>query len=323
MEAASQLSIEHHPVLLDEVRRLFQAVVTPATVVDCTVGLGGHASALLQDGGSRIERFIGLDRDRSALSIARERLEPLGRDRVHLYHSAYNELEEVLDANQVEQIDFALLDLGVSTLQLKTPHRGFAFMLDGPLDMRMDTTRGPTARLLLQRASQDQIETWLREYGEVRYAGRIARKIFERRGSLATTRDLVQVVLDAQPGFARSRKRRSEIHPATLVFQALRIAVNQELEQLDSTLPLLLDRLNPGGRLAVIAFHSLEDRRVKRLFETYSRDCICPPRIPICGCNHRARVKLLTRKPLQASDEEVARNAPSRSARLRAAEALP
>jgi 16S rRNA (cytosine1402-N4)-methyltransferase len=194
-------------------------------------------------------------------------------------------------------------------------------MLEGPLDMRMDPSYGPTARELLQRVTRDELEGWLRDFGEAPFAGRIARTLLERRHRLHTTSDLAQAVLDAVPGPAR-RTRPGEVHPATQVFQALRIAVNRELENLDTVLPQALASLSPGGRLAVISFHSLEDRRVKQASDCAARDCICPPRIPVCGCGHRASVRLLARGAVKPSRSEFEANPPSRSARLRAVERL-
>ena len=229
---------------------------------------------------------------------------------MRFHQGSYGEIAAVLDDEELEAADFILLDLGVSTYQLKNPGRGFSLMSEGPLDMRMDPTRGPTARELLERSNLDIVERWLREYGEVKMPGRIARVICERHGQLRTTADLREAVLAALPG---RRREPGAIHPATQVFQALRIAVNRELEELERALPSVVDgpprsrqaatvgRLAAGGRAAIISFHSLEDRRVKQAFDQASRDCICPPRIPVCGCRHRASVKLLHRKPLVAS----------------------
>ncbi|MBI4870515.1 MAG: 16S rRNA (cytosine(1402)-N(4))-methyltransferase RsmH [Candidatus Riflebacteria bacterium] len=318
----------HRPVMLAEVLALFREMQhPPRVVVDGTVGLGGHAASMLA-ARADVEVLLGLDRDPEALQMAGERLAsarpPDGRVpqvRIELVHGGFERLPQVLEAAGLAQVDFILLDLGVSTLQFKSAHRGFALKLDGPLDMRMDPSCGPTARELLERSSREQIETWLREFGEAPFAGRIARVLHERRHLLATTGQLVQAVLDALPA-AERHPRRGDVHPATQTFQALRIATNRELTALDAVLPAALEVLAPLGRLAVISFQSLEDRRVKQAFELASRDCICPPRLPACGCGHRRSVRLLTRRALQPTAAEIDANPPSRSARLRAVERL-
>jgi 16S rRNA (cytosine1402-N4)-methyltransferase len=316
----------HLPVMAGPVVELLREMQRPPRVVlDGTVGLGGHAEALLRARGAEIELYLGLDRDADALELARERLcgpaGPARRGQVLLKQANFTSLRDSLQDEGLETADFLLLDLGVSTYQLKTASRGFSLAQEGPLDMRMDSRHGTTARELLQRASRAEIESWLREFGEAPFAGRIARVLHERRANLLYTTDVTAAVLDAIPGPAR-RTRPGEIHPATQVFQALRIAVNQELDNLDDVLPEALDCLSPGGRLAVISFHSLEDRRVKRALETAARDCVCPPRMPACGCGHRAAVRLLHRGAVKTSQEEASANPASRSARLRAAERI-
>lgn len=316
----------HVPVLVGPVVDLLRQMQRPPRVVlDGTVGLGGHAEALLQARGAEIELYLGLDRDADALEMARQRLcgpgGPARRGQVLLKQANFTSLGSALEDEGLESADFLLLDLGVSTYQLKTASRGFSLAQEGPLDMRMDSRHGTTARELLQRASRDEIEGWLRDFGEAPFAGRIARVLHERRANLLYTTDVTAAVLDAIPAPAR-RTRPGEIHPATQVFQALRIAVNHELENLDEALPETLECLSPGGRLAVISFHSLEDRRVKRALDTAARDCVCPPRMPACGCGHRAAIRLLHRGAVKPSDEEAGANPASRSARLRAAERL-
>ncbi len=316
----------HVPVLAGPVVELLREMQRPPRVVlDGTVGLGGHAEALLKARGAEIELYVGLDRDADALEMARERLcgpgGPARRGQLLLKQANFTSLRTALEDEGLENVDFLLLDLGVSTYQLKTASRGFSLAQEGPLDMRMDARHGTTAREMLQRASQAEIERWLREFGEAPFAGRIARVLHERRANLLYTTDVTAAVLDAIPGPAR-RTRPGEIHPATQVFQALRIAVNRELDNLDEVLPDALDCLSPGGRLAVISFHSLEDRRVKHALDAAARNCICPPRMPACGCGHRATVRLLHRGVVKPTQEEAAANPASRSARLRAAERL-
>jgi 16S rRNA (cytosine1402-N4)-methyltransferase len=228
-------------------------------------------------------------------------------------HSSFTRLVEVADAYHFVPADGILFDLGLSSLQLADPARGFAFMADGPLDMRFDPTEGgPTAAALVNRLSPEEMATLLYRYGEERHARRIAEAIVAAR-PLHTTKELAATVEQVV-------RRRGRIHPATRTFQALRIAVNEELAALEAVLPQAVEILATGGRLAVISFHSLEDRRVKRFLRRESRDCICPPELPICTCDHRATLRLIARKPIRPSVDEIAANPRARSARLRVAE---
>lgn len=302
----------HLSVLAQEVLALL-APAAGGIYLDGTVGGGGHARLILESApGSRL---VGIDRDPAALRKAQEVLAPYG-DRVILRHRRFSEAAEVLAEIGVEALDGMLLDLGVSSHQLDTAERGFSFRADASLDMRMDPTEGLTAAQVLHTAGEQELVRIFREYGEERYAGRIARRIVRTRSErpLETTGDLAELVRDAVPG----GRVPSRIHPATRVFQALRIHVNGELEQVETGIRAGLDLLKPGGRLAVISFHSLEDRIVKQFFQQQAKGCICPPRIPICTCGHLPRVDLLTRKGVRASEEEVALNPRARSAVLRA-----
>lgn len=287
--------------------------------VDGTLGGGGHARLILEatapDG-----RLIGLDRDQDALQAASRILDPYG-DRVILRHGNFSEVDRILEELGIEGIDGMLLDLGVSSFQLDAGHRGFSFQVDAPLDMRMDRSGGLTAAEILQQYTAEELARIFREYGEERYARRIARRIVERRVEtpLTTTGQLAELVKYSVP----KGRVPSRIHPATRVFQALRIEVNGELEHVAQGLDKAISCLRPGGRLAVISFHSLEDRLVKRCFRSESQSCICPPRLPQCVCNHRPRVEVLTRKGLRAGEEEVATNPRSRSAVLRAVRRCP
>jgi 16S rRNA (cytosine1402-N4)-methyltransferase len=268
--------------------------------------------------------LIGLDRDASALDASARRLRDLGLldDRVHLVQASFRELESVLAGLGVDAVDAVLLDLGVSSPQLDRPERGFRFgEVEGasvPLDMRMDPRSGETAADLLNRAPVESIERWLREYGELPGARRLARRIVEARETapFATSADLLRVIEAA--GAGRGRRH----HPATLVFQALRIAVNDELEALGEGLDAAIRVLRPGGRLVVIAYHSLEDRLVKQTLRSAARGCVCPPEIPVCICGQKPRIRLVERKAVQPSAAEVERNPRARSARLRSAERL-
>ena len=298
---------------------LFQAVLDGLQVrpggqyIDATVGGGGHAGGLLA-ASSPDGRLLGLDRDPAAVEAASARLASYA-GRVVLVHSSFTRLAEIACACDFVPADGVLFDLGLSSLQLTNPARGFAFMLDGPLDMRFDpTTGGPTAFDLVNELSAEELATLLYRYGEERQARRIAEAIVAA-SPLHTTRELAAVV-------ERATGRRGRIHPATCTFQALRIAVNDELAALEAVLPQAVEVLAPGGRLAVISFHSLEDRLVKRFLRRESRDCLCPPESPVCTCDHRATLRVITRKPVRPTADEIAANPRSRSARLRVGQRL-
>lgn len=270
--------------------------------VDCTVGLGGHASALLAAGASRL---IGLDRDLDALQRARETLAPW-KDRVELVHADYRSLPDLLDERQIPLIDGALADLGVSSMQFDEPGRGFSFQRDEPLDMRMDRSQGVTAADLVARSTEEDLANAIFHYGEERFSRRIARAIVEerRQAPIGTTGALASIVRRVVP-----RRGYMRIDPATRTFQALRIWVNRELEGLDRFLESAVSRLRAGGRLAVITFHSLEDRIVKHTFRA-----LATREGPV--------LKVLTKKPIVPDEDEVRRNPRSRSAKLRAAERI-
>jgi 16S rRNA (cytosine1402-N4)-methyltransferase len=308
----------HRPVLLRETIELL-AAERGGLFVDCTVGLGGHSEAILQ--ASPDSEVLGIDRDDEALELARKRLAQYG-SRFRAVHADFRELTRVLATATVKQARGILADLGVSSWQLDSPSRGFSFRHDAPLDMRMDAAGGvETAAELLGRLSEVDIARIIFEYGEERRSRRIARFIVERRERgepVGTTRDLARLVERAVgPG----KQRR--IHPATRTFQALRIAVNRELEDLDRFITEAVDFLEPEGRLAVISFHSLEDRIIKRTLLKLSGRCQCPPRLPTCVCGPRKIVDILTRRPITPSDEEIAGNPRARSAKLRAGRKLP
>jgi 16S rRNA (cytosine1402-N4)-methyltransferase len=290
----------HEPVLVREV----VDVLEPARgglFVDCTVGLGGHSRALLEAGASRV---LGLDRDLEALRIAAEALAPFG-DRVELVHADYRDLVRVLDDRGIAAAAGALADLGVSSMQLDAEGRGFSFRRDEPLDMRMDRSSGPTLGDRLATVREDDLADVVYRFGEERYSRRVARSIVQARdaGEIATTGDLARAVRRAIPHRGRQR-----IDPATRTFQALRIWVNRELEGLEAFLRGAVRRLMAGARLAVISFHSLEDRIVKHVFRALERG--------------EAAVRTLTKRPIEAGDEEVTRNPRARSAKLRAVERL-
>jgi len=302
----------HEPVMVAEVVEDL-AVRPGGRYVDATVGLGGHAASILgaaQPGG----RLLGIDRDPQAIAIARERLSEYG-EAVILARGNFAEVARICEEHDFAPVDGILFDLGVSSLQLEQPGRGFSFLRDEPLDMRMDPDAPVTAAVVVNGYDERQLGALIWEFGEERRSRAIARAIVARR-PLRTTGDLVNAIEQAV-GRGRGRER---IHPATRTFQALRIVVNQELEHLSTALTAahgLLDGV--GSRLVVISFHSLEDRAVKAYIRLHERDCVCPPRQPICTCDHRATLRAVRRAARRPSAEETARNPRARSARLRAA----
>jgi 16S rRNA (cytosine1402-N4)-methyltransferase len=303
----------HQAVLLQEVIEALQP--HPGGIyLDATVGAGGHATALLQastpDG-----QLFGLDQDKSALEIAERQLAQFGH-RVHLFHANFDRLAQAAETHQIPKADGILLDLGVSSMQLDQPERGFSFQADGPLDMRMDATTGPTAADLVNRLPEDELANLIYRYGEERQSRRIARAIVKAR-PIERTIELARIVAKAS---GSGQSSRAKIHPATRTFQALRIATNDELGALERALPQALESLKPGGRLAVISFHSLEDRIVKNYFKQESQDCICPPEQPVCTCRHKAIIDIITKRPITASLDEIDANPRARSAKLRVVE---
>jgi len=305
---------QHKPVLKEEVLH-FLELNNRRLIVDGTLGDGGHTEAILRRTGPQC-RVLGIDRDAAALERARKRLATFG-GRVILVQGNYSDIKNILSDQRMEAMDGFLLDLGVSSPQLDTANRGFSFRQDGPLDMRMDASQKTTASDLLKELSDDELATIIKEYGEERHAKRIVRLIrkAQGKGPLETTLALSHILSSA----ARN-PRPTKIHPATKTFQALRIAVNRELEHLELGLTNSIDNLNDGGRMVVISFHSLEDRRVKNFFRDEEKGCVCPPKTPICICGHKQRLKVLTRRPVTAEPEELQDNPRSSSAKLRAAE---
>ena len=307
----------HKPVLLDECLEAL-AIRPDGVYLDGTLGRAGHSLEILRRltaGG----RLIGLDRDGTALEAARVRLAEYA-DRVTLVHSNFSRLAEVLDDLHIDAVDGMLFDLGVSSPQLDDAERGFSYMHDAPLDMRMDRTAGLTARDVVNGWSYEELRRILFEYGEERYAPAIARHIVERREKvpIETTGQLVEVIRSAMPPAALREKQ----HPAKRSFQAIRIAVNDELNAVSRVMEAAIPRLNPGGRLAVITFHSLEDRIVKNAMAAAARGCTCPPSFPVCVCGKKPAVKLITRKPIVSGEEELERNPRARSAKLRICEKI-
>lgn len=316
MDAADPCDqVEHRPVMLAEV--LAGLALQPgADVIDGTVGGGGHAAALLEVIAPR-GRLLGLDADPAAIARCRHRLAAaIAEGRACLVQANFRDLAQVARDAGFAAVDGIVLDLGLSSLQLADRARGFSFQVAGPLDMRFDPVQETRAADLVNHLSEDALADLIHAYGEEPRARRIARAIVQAR-PLKDSAKLAAVIVNA---VGRGRQR---IHPATRTFQALRIAVNDELEALRMALPQAVRLLRPGGRLAVISFHSLEDRIVKQFLQQEARDCICPPHVPRCVCGHRATVRLITRRPLQPATDEVVANPRSRSAKLRIAERLP
>ena len=303
----------HKSVLLAETLE-YLAPKNDEVFVDATLGLGGHAEAILS--ASEKTRVIGIDQDTEAISKARARLEKFG-ERFRVFHANFSEIRNVLAEARVEKVDGVLADLGVSSLQLDSETRGFSFRFDAPLDMRMDAESDEeTAADLLETLSEFEIARIIYEYGEERFSRKIARWIVERRErgeSIKTTGELARLVERAVP-----RNKKDRIHPATRTFQALRIAVNRELEILEDFVKDSIDILKPDGRFAVISFHSLEDRIIKQTLQKLAGKCFCPPNFPTCVCGAGKRVEILTRKPVVSGEAESQENPRARSAKLRA-----
>jgi 16S rRNA (cytosine1402-N4)-methyltransferase len=311
-------SAPHRPVLLKEVLELLRPA-PGSTIVDATLGPGGHAEAFLarvSPGGL----VIGLDRDPAALVFARERLESFG-DRFVALQGDYRDLVPRLHAEGIVIVDAVLADLGISSYQLDDPARGFSFSLDGPLDMRMDpSSSDPSAADLVATLDESALRSLIATWGEERLAGRIARAIVRERSRrpIATTGELARIVEDA----AGPAARRFRIHPATRTFQALRIAVNGEIEGIPAFVAGAVSLLRRGGRLGVISFHSLEDRAVKKAMHDLSDRCVCPPGLPVCGCGRENIVRNITSRVVVPSPDEIASNPRARSAKLRVVERL-
>jgi 16S rRNA (cytosine1402-N4)-methyltransferase len=314
---------------LNDPENLHASVLLPETInildpkadevfVDATLGIGGHTEALLNR--ERSLKIVGIDQDLDAIDNAKARLSGFG-ERFMAVHGNFSDIATILDDIGIKAVHGILADLGVSSLQFDSDTRGFSFRFDAPLDMRMDASSDtPTAAELLKELNEEEIANVIYQYGEERFSRRIARRIVERRKAgnpVCTTSELTQLVERSVP-----RRPKDKIHPATKTFQALRIAVNNELGILEGFLNDSVDLLTPDGRLAIIAFHSLEDRIVKQTFQKLSGKCQCPPRMPRCECGAVKKIEILTKKPMIPGDDEINRNPRSRSAKLRAVRKL-
>ena len=307
----------HEPVMVNEALEFLQPR-SGQVCMDCTVGGGGHAveivKRILPDG-----KLLGIDRDDDALKAAAKRLSEYPGN-VILEKGNFSDIETIAWRSGIESVNGVIFDLGVSSYQLETPERGFSFRHEAELDMRMDTTQPVTAKDIVNSYSERRLTEIIRDYGEERWAKRIAKFIVDRRSTrpIRTTTELVDIIKAAVPAGARGDR----IHPATRTFQALRIAVNNELESLQAGLDAAIKLLVPTGRVVVLSYHSLEDRIVKEAFTRQAGRCTCPPGLPICACGARENVKILTKKPVLPTDEEVRANPRARSAKLRAAQKL-
>lgn len=303
----------HQSVLLEETLRVLQAQENEM-FADATLGMGGHTQAILET--AKNIRVIGIDQDMEAIGFAKERLKNFG-ERFQVYHANFSEIKEVLREAEIEKVDGILADLGVSSLQFDSAERGFSFRFDAPLDMRMNADdEMETAAELLENLTEEEIANIIYNFGEERASRKIARWIVEKRKSgepIKTTKQLADLV---QRAIGRGKK--DKVHPATRTFQALRIAVNRELDILEDFIRDAVDVLKKDGRLAVITFHSLEDRIVKQTFQKLSGKCFCPPRIPRCVCGAEKKIEILTRKPIVPNESEIEENPRARSAKLRA-----
>ena len=302
----------HTPVMLNECIEALN-IKNSGIYVDGTLGGAGHSVHIAEKCG----RLVGIDRDAEAIAAAGKRLE--GRN-VTLVNDNYNNIDTILDSLGIEKIDGALLDLGVSSYQLDNPERGFSYRYDAPLDMRMNKDDRVSAYNVVNEYESRELEKIFFEYGEERFAKAIARRIIEKREKkpIETTFELAEIVKNSIP----FKTRKDEKHPEKRVFQAVRIAVNDELSQLGNTIKSFCERLNSGGRIAVITFHSLEDRIVKTAFADLARGCICPKEFPVCVCNNKPKIKIINKKPILPTAEELASNSRSASAKLRVAEKL-
>ncbi|MBN1326144.1 16S rRNA (cytosine(1402)-N(4))-methyltransferase RsmH [Candidatus Falkowbacteria bacterium] len=309
------MSLQHKPVLLEETIKYLDPK-SGENFIDCTLGGGGHARIILEKTASS-GKLLAIDLDIKAIEIAKEDLKEFS-SRVIYINDNFSNLENIAKVSGLNKFEGILLDLGLSSIELDDPNRGFSFKKNAFLDMRFGSG-GKTASDVLNTYKESELARIFKEYGEERYSKQIAKEIVSFRGKekITTTSQLVSII-----ELVYKNKPRPKIHIATKVFQALRIEVNDELNNLKKVLPIASNLLNKGGRIVVISFHSLEDRIVKEYFKQESRDCLCPPNVPVCRCNHKASLKILTKKIIQPSEQEIKYNPRSRSAKLRAAQKI-
>ena len=308
----NNMKFEHIPVLAtDTIKNL--NIKKDGVYVDLTLGKGGHSKMILENLSDK-GRLIAIDQDKEAIEAAKENLKDFSN--VTFINSNFEKFEEVLANLGLDLIDGALMDIGVSSYQIDNAERGFSYMKDGPLDMRMNQDNELTAEIVVNEYSQDELERIFFEYGEERFSKSVARNIIKQRseGRIDSTIKLRDII--------RKSIKSNEAHPEKRVFQALRIEVNRELEVLENTIETVVDHLKVGGRIAIISFHSLEDRIVKNKFKDLATSCICPPELPVCVCNHKAKIKVITRKPITATKKELKMNSRSKPAKLRVGERI-
>ncbi|WP_276882168.1 16S rRNA (cytosine(1402)-N(4))-methyltransferase RsmH [Anaerococcus tetradius] len=306
------MKFEHIPVLAtDTIKNL--NIKKDGVYVDLTLGKGGHSKMILENLSDK-GRLVAIDQDKEAIEAAKENLKDFSN--VTFINSNFEKFEEVLANLGLDLIDGALMDIGVSSYQIDNAERGFSYMKDGPLDMRMNQDNELTAEKVVNEYSQDELERIFFEYGEERFSKSVARNIIKKRseGRIDSTIKLRDII--------RKSIKSNEAHPEKRVFQALRIEVNRELEVLENTIETVVDHLKVGGRIAIISFHSLEDRIVKNKFKDLATACICPPELPVCVCNHKAKIKVITRKPITATKKELKMNSRSKPAKLRVGERI-
>lgn len=308
----NNMKFEHIPVLAtDTIKNL--NIKKGGVYVDLTLGKGGHSKMILENLSDK-GRLIAIDQDKEAIEAAKENLKDFSN--VTFINSNFEKFEEVLANLGLDLIDGALMDIGVSSYQIDNAERGFSYMKEGPLDMRMNQDNELTAEIVVNEYSQDELERIFFEYGEERFSKSVARNIIKQRseGRIDSTIKLRDII--------RKSIKSNETHPEKRVFQALRIEVNRELEVLENTIETVVDHLKIGGRIAIISFHSLEDRIVKNKFKDLATACICPPELPVCVCNHKAKIKVITRKPITATMKELKMNSRSKPAKLRVGERI-
>ncbi len=310
------VEFKHETVLLKETVKNLK--INPKGIyVDGTLGGGGHSREIIKNLESN-GLLIGIDQDKEALKAAKERLGE--RENIIFVHDNFSNIKNVLKKLNIKKIDGMILDLGVSSYQLDNPERGFSYMNDAPLDMRMNKSHDFTAKDIVNKYSEEKLEKIIKDYGEEKWAARIAKFIVNERktSEIKTTGELVEIIKKAIPANAR----RKGPHPAKRTFQAIRIEVNNELGILKDTVDDITDVLNIGGRICIITFHSLEDRIIKNQFKYLNKGCICPPEVPVCTCNKESKLKIITKKPISPTSNEIEKNPRSRSAKLRVAERI-
>lgn len=306
----------HDPVLLKTVEN-YTKLKKGDTVIDCTLGLGGHSELFLKQVGKR-GRLIAFEQDPENLKNAVERLEK-NKNQIIFVHNNFVHLQSEIEKRSISGIKLVFFDLGLSSPQVDDPKRGFSFLKEGPLDMRFGQKGRLTAERIINKYSAKRLEKIFKEYGEERYSKKYARVIKENL-PIKSTSELAELIENNAP--RQKRKRGKYIHPATKIFQALRIEVNSELEVLKGSLKQALNILDPGGRLIVISYHSLEDRIVKKFMKSAQKECLCPPEIIVCRCNHKPELSIETKKPITPDEEEIAKNPRARSAKMRVATKL-